>query len=368
MSLREWETWQPVVDALGACTPPGRSVSEFVGTISSGAFGGSYLADGDTNAWHDHARALAAHDESPHDALDEAMIAIAAVAGPEGLPVIIRAGATPGPDDLVEIVELPSNVAAGLGTPVEDLVLVDGARPAPYSLTPEPSAAAPAATADPEMVARVVRERLPNAQGVSEAALAQAEDRLGVPLPEEVRALYRNAGSGDLILRDEDEDEYDEDDESFYGFEIVPLDDERATYLPDQRFQSWRLDATTLVPRDPSDRVQAVIGTPLWFPIGHDWGGNYYAVDLTPGPSGHRGQIVFLDHESSAGAELVADSLAELLAGRQAPWEDDDDPDPRIAGLDQRDGVNPAVLVTPETEIINIGALPEPLEIGRAHV
>ncbi|MFE9884220.1 SMI1/KNR4 family protein [Streptomyces scopuliridis] len=47
--------------------------------------------------------------------------------------------------------------------------------------------------------------------------------------------------------------------------------------------------------------------------FGDNGGGDRIAVDLTPGPRGHTGQIIILSHEENIGAGLVADSLTDLV-------------------------------------------------------
>ncbi|MGW5739010.1 MULTISPECIES: hypothetical protein [Streptomyces] len=72
--------------------------------------------------------------------------------------------------------------------------MVQGAVPQPWRRLPDPvPAAVPAPSADPALLERLLRERLPGAVGATEAELAAAEARLGVPLPEELKVLYRVA-------------------------------------------------------------------------------------------------------------------------------------------------------------------------------
>lgn len=55
---------------------------------------------------------------------------------------------------------------------------------------PEPNAR-PHQSADPVFLERILRERFPNATGAIEEELTAAEARLGIPLPDELEALYR---------------------------------------------------------------------------------------------------------------------------------------------------------------------------------
>ncbi|MEU4386005.1 SMI1/KNR4 family protein [Promicromonospora sp. NPDC023805] len=319
MSLTDWQTWEPFVDALRRSAPPGTDVSEFVGTVGRGAWQGTYLDDGDADLRRDHYRKLAREaartgDRGPKADLDGALRALAELApDAEQLVRVVAAGRPD--DDAVELVALPPAVVSGPVTPILEVVLEPGALPAQYLATiVPPSDAAVAPSADPDAVARVIAERMPDAVGATPDEMAAAEANLpaGSHLPDEVRALYASAGSGNLKLTPEED--------RFGGFEIVPLSGSflREAFLPAARFSTWTADVGTFAPEDPSGRVQSVVGSPLWFPVGTDGAGNVYAADLAPGVNGHVGQILLLDHEMRAGAVYRAESLAALLVGRTA--------------------------------------------------
>lgn len=335
VSLTDWQTWEPFVDALRRSAPPGTDVSEFVGTVGRGAWQGTYLDDGDADLRRDHYRKLAREaartgDRGPKADLDDALRALAELTpDAEQLVRVVAAGSPDG--DVVELVALPSAVVSGPGTPILEVVLEPGTLPAQYLATIVPASdAAVAPSADPDAVARVIAERMPDAVGASPDEMAAAEANLpaGSHLPDEVRALYATAGSGNLRLPPQED--------RFGGFEIVPLSGSflREAFLPAARFSTWTADAGTFAPEDPSGRVQSVIGSPLWFPVGTDGAGNVYAADLAPGANGHVGQILLLDHEMRAGAVYRAESLAALLVGRVAG--------PAEPGPDQLDQRGPA--------------------------
>ncbi|MFC7025132.1 SMI1/KNR4 family protein [Promicromonospora thailandica] len=316
MTVTDWQTWAPFADALRRSAPPGTRTSEFVGTVGGGAWQGTYLDDGDAAARREHHRALALEaarsgGPGPRAELEDALRTVAA-----GLPdteQLVRVTATAdGAGDAVELITLPSAVVSGPVSPVLEVVLEPGALPAQHRATLAPRAdAEPAPSSDPEAVARVVRERMPDAVGATPDEIEAARALLpgGARLPDEVRALYSVAASGALKLGDDDR---------FAGFEIVPLSGSslRESFLPAARFGTWSADADVVAPEDPDARVQQAVGSPLWFPVGTDGAGNVYAVDLAPGPAGHLGQVVFLDHEERAGARYRADSLAALLVER----------------------------------------------------
>lgn len=314
MTATAWKTWAPFVDALRRSAPPGTRTHEFVGTVGDGAWQGTYTDDGDAAARREHHRTLALEaartgGPGPRAALEDALRAVAAQQ-PEQL---VHVTATEdGTGDAVELITLPPAVVPGPGLPVLEIVLEPGALPAGHRATLAPrDDAAPAPSADPEAVARVVREHLPDAVGATPDEVEAARSQLpgGTQLPDEVRALYSVAASGALRLGDDDR---------FSGFEIVPLSGSflREAFLPAQRFGTWSANAGTPLPHDPEGRVQPAVGSPLWFPVGTDGAGNVWAVDLAPGPAGHLGQVVFLDHEEHAGARFRAESLAALLVER----------------------------------------------------
>jgi cell wall assembly regulator SMI1 len=316
--LTDWPSWEPFVEALRQTAPPGTAVSEFVGTVGRGGWQGTYLDDGDADIRRAHFRTLAREaartgGRGPRADLDDALRALAELSPDVEQPVRVVAGARPA-EDAVELFALSSPVVSGPATPVLEVVLEPGALPAQYRATIAPAPdAAPAPSADPGAVTRVVADRMPGAVGAAPEEIAAAESALpdGARLPEEVHALYAAAGSGNLKLA--------AGEGLFGGFEIVPLSGSflREAFLPAARFSTWTADAGTYAPEDPADRVQAAIGSPFWFPIGTDGAGNVYAVDLAPGANGHLGQVVFLDHELHAGAVYRAESLAALLVGRR---------------------------------------------------
>jgi cell wall assembly regulator SMI1 len=318
VSLTDWKSWEPFVEALRRSAPPGTDVSEFVGTVGRGAWQGSYLDDGDADARREHVRDLAREaartgGRGPQADLDEALRAVAELSPDAERPVRVVAGADQD-DDVVELLALPPAVVSGPVTPILEVVLEPGALPAQYlaTIVPAPDAAV-APSADPDAVARVTAERMPDAVGATpdEIAAAEADLPAGTHLPDEVRALYATARAGTLKLPAEKG--------LFGGFEVVPLTGSflREAFLPAARFSTWTADAGTFAPEDPAGRVQAVIGSPLWFPVGTDGAGNVYAVDLAPGVNGHVGQVVLLDHELRAGAVYRAESLAALLVERK---------------------------------------------------
>ncbi|WBO68690.1 SMI1/KNR4 family protein [Streptomyces camelliae] len=196
------------------------------------------------------------------------------------------------------------------------LLLVEGAVPQPWRCLPDPvPGAVPAPSADPELLERTLRERLPDAVGATEADIAAAESRLGVTLPEELKVLYR-------VTRARWED-WGDDYEAVVractavGCELFPLED---LYIADAASRQclWQFAAKEAVDTAPDAAVQDLVGSPGWIAFGDNGGGDRLAVDLTPGPRGHTGQIIILSHEESTGACLVADSLTDMVLNRSS--------------------------------------------------
>lgn len=200
----------------------------------------------------------------------------------------------------------PAYVTPDLGV----LVLADGSLPAPWLRRPDPvPAAVPAPSADPELLERTLRERLPDAIGAAEEEIAAAQARLGVSLSDELKVLYRVTGAdrGDdfeTAMRVE----------KAVGCEIFGME-HLFSIEAASRFPGWDLGATDAICTLPDAAVQGLGGSPGWIAFGTN-GGDFFAVDLTPGPRGHFGQILLLHHTESLGAELVADSLTDFVLGR----------------------------------------------------
>ncbi|MET7712565.1 SMI1/KNR4 family protein [Streptomyces sp. NPDC005407] len=214
-------------------------------------------------------------------------------------------------------------VEPGFGSPyLGALILVEGAVPEPWRRLPEPvPGAVPGPSADPALLERTLRERIPDAVGATEAEIAETEARLGVVLPDELKALYR-------VTRARWEDWADDHEAAervvnTVGFELFSLD---GLYIADAQSRPcpWQFAAMEAVVTPPGAAVQGLVGSPGWIAFGDNGGGDRIAVDLTPGPRGRTGQIIILSHEENIGAGLVADSLTGLVMngrkqGRHAP-------------------------------------------------
>ncbi|GAB3220063.1 hypothetical protein GCM10027447_03980 [Glycomyces halotolerans] len=158
---------------------------------------------------------------------------------------------------------------------------------------------------------------MPDAVGATEDEIADVEERLGMSIPEELKAILRvtRARYGDYVRYGEDE-RYDRDIKALGGIELFGLDGIERASEADVRTEPshpWLAD-TAVVTRSDS-AVQGLVASPGWIVIGDHGGGtgDWTAIDVLPGPSGHVGQVVVLDHESKIGARLLAESLPDLV-------------------------------------------------------
>ncbi|GAA2615756.1 SMI1/KNR4 family protein [Paractinoplanes durhamensis] len=252
------------------------------------------------------------------------------------------------------------------GSAVEDvtspypvsMVLRDGAVPQPWRRLPSPAPdAGPAPSADPARLERLLRQRLVDPVGVTDAQIAAAQARLGVSLPAELTALYRvTSGSrGDQKYTDA------------LGCELLPIDE---LSIADSRRRSspWYYAAGEAA-RTPSDAtVQGLPGSPGWIVFASDGGTARFAVDLTPGAAGHLGQIIVLDDGRSIGGDLVADSLTAMIEHGSQDWRPArPDEWPAVARINANAFSSVDAAAHPELEVLVIGRWDgEPLSLAAA--
>lgn len=198
------------------------------------------------------------------------------------------------------------------------VVLVPGAVPAPFRVQPA-TLARPTATNDLEVIRQAIAAGVEDATPADEAAVVAAEQALGVAFPPELRALWAGAGSGDYLPGEVGRDE-DDIDEDAVAFDIVSPEQVAREVTPWReggREITWEYDATVVLDPSPGDKVQQVMHSHGWVPFAGDWGGNPYALDLTPGPAGLVGQVIQADHErDDEPPRLVSDSLTDFVQGR----------------------------------------------------
>jgi cell wall assembly regulator SMI1 len=256
-------------------------------------------------------------------------------------------------------------VEVGIGSYPGSLLLVEGAVPEPWRCLPDPMPwAVPASSAGPALLERTLRERIPGATGATEEEIAAAEARLGVALPDELKVLYK-------VTRGRWQDWGDDYAAAArvseaVGCELFPLDELYVADAP-SRFCPWRFAAMEAVVTPHDAAVQGLVGSPGWIAFGDTGGGDRVAIDLTPGPRGHVGQIIVLDHEQSIGADLLADSLTDLVVNRRRDWYSGrgGDESPVVARVNIGRLTSVQAAAHPDLEVLSIGVWEsEPLSLA----
>jgi cell wall assembly regulator SMI1 len=294
-------------------------------------------------------RALQVEDmQDEFDAVERVQNALADV-GADGISFVVEI--SPNGRTVLSLLVTGPAVEAGLGAYPGSLLLVEGAVPEPWRRLPDPIPAAPASSADLALLERTLRERIPGASGATEAEIAAAEARLGVALPDELKVLYRVTRG-----RWGDDHAAAQRVSEAVGCELFPPDE---VYIADapSRFCPWQFAAMEAVVTPPDAAVQGLVGSPGWIAFGDTGGGDRVATDLTPGPRGHLGQIIVLDHEQSIGADLLADSLTDLVVNRRRDWYSGrrrDEP-PVVARVNIRSLTSVQAAAHPELEVLSIG-------------
>ncbi|MDI3386829.1 SMI1/KNR4 family protein [Streptomyces sp. B-S-A8] len=363
-SLHAFSTWQPLLRLLRVWRAPG---PDGAFSYASGRIGqGSWSLPSREDVPRTDRAARDEGVQAQAEAVEPVRRALAA-AGVEDVTFTAEFSAA-GPLTLRVLGRSPA-VESGVGSAHPGaLLLVEGAVPEPWRRLPEPAPeSGPAPTADPGLLERTLRERIPpGAVGSTDAELAAAEARLGVPLPEELRALYRvtrgrpqDWGEGyEAVLRADEA----------VGCELFPLDE---VYVADaaSRPTLWQFGAKEAVVTTADDAVQGLVGSPGWIVFGDNGGGDRIAVDLTPGPRGHIGQIIMLSHEYNIGAELIADSLTDLVLGRESESRSGSGPDapPAVAHVNWRSLPSVEAAAHAGLEVLSLGVWEaEPLSLAPA--
>lgn len=134
--------------------------------------------------------------------------------------------------------------------------------------------------------------------GAEAEAVSEAESKMAVALPKDVRDHFRtvNGQSAPLGL--------------IAGYWLLPIDQVA------EEWSVWKdlLDSGTFGDNqgDPEDGVRGDWWNPAWIPFAADGAGDFYCIDLKPAKGGKKGQIVHLLHDDSP-RNLAADSLRDWL-------------------------------------------------------
>ncbi len=256
---------------------------------------------------------------------------------------------------LLHLLEPSPAVESGIGPHPGALVLVENSLPEPWHRLPDPAPeAVPAPSADPAVLEQTLRERLPGAVGATEAEIAAAESRLGIALPDELKALYRVTRADWEDWRGDYEAARRHSEAvrcELFGLKDVYVAEAATRYCP------WQFAAKDAVDMRPDAVVQGLVGSPGWIVFGDNGGGDRLAVDLTPGPRGHTGQVIILSHEESVGAALVADSLTDLVLDRPGaePSSQEVQRPPAVAWVNTSSLRSIEEAVHPGLEVLSVG-------------
>ncbi|MEV1246867.1 SMI1/KNR4 family protein [Nonomuraea sp. NPDC050022] len=155
------------------------------------------------------------------------------------------------------------------------------------------------------LMARILgyEEELP--EPASEEDLAAVEDRFGVTLPPDLRALYGIAdGDGDLINALFDRHPW------LSLAEIGDQDDEWFDIGREWQYEPWRRTVFDAQPPNTVLRSSLRLG---WIRFAFDTGGNWLAVDMDPGPNGRPGQVISVGVDYTTEPTYIADSVTTFL-------------------------------------------------------
>ena len=359
-SIHDFVTWEPLLRLLRAGNPetvaaPGRHVAGRIGHDGwSVPLPPRFPPPG---------RAMQVEDmQDEVDAVQRVQSALADV-GLDRISYVAEMSSTG--RTMLHLLTFGPAVEAGVGPYPGSLILVEGSVPEPWRRLPHPvPGAVQARSVDPALLERTLRERIPGATGATETEIAAAEARLGIALPDELNALYRVTRARWQDWRDDYAAAQCVSDA--VGFELFPLD---ALYIADapSRPCPWEFAATEAAVTPPDAAVQGLVGSPGWIAFGDNGGGDRIAVDLTPGPRGHVGQIIMLGHEQNIGADLLADSLTDLVVHRRRNRHSGHrgDQPPVVARVNIKSLTSVQAAADPGLEVLSIGVWDrEPLSLA----
>ncbi|MGA5822422.1 SMI1/KNR4 family protein [Kitasatospora sp. NPDC094028] len=365
-TLNDFTTWEPLLRLLRAAhadrlAAPGGRVS--------GAIGEHWSSVPMT---YRIPAAGAGGPASDHRAEQDAVEHVRAALAEDGDCVAFTAGIRPDGKVVLHLFDYDVAVAPGIGNAHPGaMALVADAVPAPWRRLPDPVPdARPAPSVDLALLERTLRERLPDEAGATEEEIAAAEARLGVALPEELKVLYRVTSASWF---DDPEGGHDfaelfaasERVGDVLGFELSSLNSLSTENRARSSFR-WEHAATQACVTAPDAAVQDLVWSPGWIVIGDTGGGDLVAVDLTPGPRGHLGQLIVLGHEDSVGGGLFAESLTEAVLGPERDWYSGRvvDKSPTVARIYGHQSMSVEAVAHPDLEVLTLGGSPEPFSLA----
>lgn len=141
--------------------------------------------------------------------------------------------------------------------------------------------------------------------GNTEEQILAAEQRLGLRLPDDLRALYRVISS-------------DSESGLLGWYSLVPLDQLVEWYHEDEIGSGgWSdgmlIDDPVAYETYPYGRVRPATRSDWWVTFGPDWGMNMAAVDLDPAPGGTFGQVVKYGRDVHGPVHYVAPSVLQMI-------------------------------------------------------
>ncbi|WP_052397257.1 SMI1/KNR4 family protein [Streptomyces sp. NRRL F-5123] len=323
------------------------------GRAGTGVFGGGYVVPGRTGAFYGM--------PSPHENLAVLGSSFQETHGWEHVALELRCR----PSGAFELVVFRHTLAPGGGPEDGWTLTVDSSfePPEPAAADSAERSALPQAGDPAEAVERLRALLLRHAEEsgaeakmpapVTEAQLAAAEQRLGRPLPADLRALYLEADG-------------DGDNEALDGYCWMPLDAalaERDGYIGVPTWFGWDLGWNHVVlDAEPPNTVRRCTGHPGWLPFATWFDGNFLAVDLAPAANGHPGQVIEVGRDFDEGPRYIASSVTAWLGqilglpDPHAPQQSGDEANTVIVStLDEH--------LTPAVQAIHLNDAPSPVDL-----
>jgi cell wall assembly regulator SMI1 len=136
-------------------------------------------------------------------------------------------------------------------------------------------------------------------------AIAAAEDRIGLLLPEDVRASYAvHDGSGEAcILPQRNGSRW------MNGVALLSLDE---VVRDAQMWRAFRFDESNHSRARPDGPIRRTWWNRRWVPVTWDGGGDHLCLDFDPAPGGVSGQVICFSHEIGP-VTVVADCWKSYL-------------------------------------------------------